>query len=146
MGYLSPIRLDAPVAPASRRRFVPGSDLTPAAVASSLYQDASHQDISAGGPRISLGKLRCRLFRDPDATSRDALLRFDALLAQPQSTRLLQKHAVLARAVCAARLLAAPAVFASRRGGIAGGRKFEGVRWICAVRDRLLSRPAYSSR
>ena len=86
-------------------------------------QNAADQNIPTRSACAKPGKLRGRLLRDPDATGRDALLRFDALLAQPRSTRLLQGHAVHARAVCAACLLAPRTVFACRHGDVAGRRK-----------------------
>lgn len=120
--------------------------LTPGPAASSLYQDAIHQDIPVGSPRAKPVKLRGRLLRPPVIASRDALLRLDALLARPRSTGLLQEHAVHACAVCAARLLASRTVFACCRCGIANCREFESLRRIHAVRHRVLSRAASTSR
>jgi len=86
------------------------------------------------------------LLRDPDAASRDALLRLDALLARPWPAGLLQEHAIHARAIRAARVAAQRTVFIFHGGRIAGLREFDGSRSVRADRKRVLPRAAYSSR
>jgi len=85
------------------------------------------------------------LLRAPDPSGGDALLRFDALFAQPRPAGLLQEHAVHARAFCAARLASQYTVSVVHRCGIARGGEFGGFRPIVAVRNPVLSRPSYFS-